>query len=161
MQILKPKFFFEKIYDIKKDFLKENNIKALILDVDNTLTLHDSPDLNPKISQWIEKMKEENIPLVILSNNSPQRVKPLAKALGLDFFTGTKPNKKDYEKVLNFLNLPKENVAGVGDQIFTDVWGANRVGIISILTRPFSKDEPPHVKFKRLLEKPIWKGIDK
>ena len=150
MQILKPKFFFEKIYDIKEDFLKENNIKALILDVDNTLTLHDSPDLNPKISQWIEKMKEKNIPLVILSNNSPQRVKPLAKALGLEFFTGTKPNKKDYEKVLNFLNLPRENVAGVGDQIFTDVWGANRAGIISILTRPFSKDEPPHVKFKHL-----------
>lgn len=161
MRIFKPDFFFEKIYDIKEDFLKENNIKALILDVDNTLTLHDSPNLNPKISEWIEKMKTLKIKLVILSNNSPERVKPFADSLGLDFFTGTKPNKKDYQKVLEYINLPKENIAGVGDQIFTDVWGANRAGITSILTRPFSTDEPPHVKLKRILEKPIWKGIDK
>ena len=96
MQILKPKFFFEKIYDIKEDFLKENNIKALILDVDNTLTLHDSPDLNPEISQWMEKMKEENIPLVILSSSSRRRFVPTRQGVHLPQDSSTVNSRKNF-----------------------------------------------------------------
>ncbi len=161
MPNFKPKFFFEKISDITPLFLKEHNIKAVVLDVDNTLTAHSSQNLSSHITAWLEETKNAGVKLVILSNNSPERVKPFADKIGVDFLTGTKPKKSDYKRVLNFLNLPAENCAGVGDQIFTDIWGANASRLVSILVKPISKEETAFIRFKRILEKPITRRFYK
>ena len=158
---LKPDFYFDKITDITADFLREKNIKAVVLDVDNTLTLHGSREVAEGVAEWLKKTKENGIKLIILSNNSYERIKPFADKIGVDFLTGTKPKKSDYQRVLRRLNLPAESCAGVGDQIFTDVWGANASNLISILTKPLSDEEPKFIRFKRILEKPILKGIKK
>ncbi len=157
----KPDFYFEKITDISPDFLLSKNIKALVLDVDNTLTCHGSQQVSDDIKNWIFKTKQNGIALIILSNNSPERVKPFADSLGIDFLTGTKPKKSDYKRVLDYLKLPPESCAGVGDQIFTDIWGANASNLTSILTKPISNEETKFIRFKRLLEKPILKGLEK
>ena len=161
MKMFYPNFIFERIWEIDENFLKENNIKALVLDVDNTLTEHGSQEICEKTSEWLRCMKESGVKLCILSNNTPSRIKPFAQKIGADFVCGTKPRKRDYQKALEILNLPPVECAGVGDQIFTDVLGANLSGLFSILTRPISKNETAFIKFKRLLEKPFLKEVKK
>ncbi len=162
MPKLKPDFYFEKITSLDEAFIKENNVKAIVLDVDNTLTTHGSQELAPDITEWLEKTKTLDVSLIILSNNSPERVKPFADKIGVNFLTGTKPKKSDYKRVLEHLNLPAENCVGVGDQIFTDVWGANASNLISVLTKPISTEhETAFIKLKRILEKPITRRFYK
>lgn len=161
MKMFYPNFIFERIWEIDENFLKENNIKALVLDVDNTLTEHGSGDLCEKTRNWLDYMKEKGVKLCVLSNNTPQRIKPFAEKIGADFVCGTKPRKRDYQKALEILNLSAKECAGVGDQIFTDVLGANLSGLFSILTRPISKNETAFIKLKRHLEKPFLKEVKK
>ncbi|MBQ1519651.1 MAG: HAD hydrolase family protein, partial [Ruminococcus sp.] len=78
-------FAFRKTVDITPDFLKKHGIKGLILDVDNTLTTHDNPVPADGITEWLENMRNNGIKLIIVSNNHPERVKPFADPLGLDF----------------------------------------------------------------------------
>ena len=133
----------------------------MFLDVDNTLTTHDNPDCHENAKAWIEKMRQNGLKLIILSNNTPERVRPFAQSIGLDFITGTKPEKKIYLDAMDRVGEKAENCAAVGDQLFTDVWGANRAGVVSILTKPIYEDFVPFIKFKRFLEKPLLKRYEK
>ena len=83
--MLTPEYVFKDITHITPAFLKEKHIKALLLDVDNTLTTHGSQYLRQEISQWLEAMKQAGIPLAIVSNNTKKRVEPFAKMLGLEY----------------------------------------------------------------------------
>ena len=159
--MFKPQYIFDKIWDIEYDFLKEKGIRAVFLDVDNTLTTHDNPDCDENAKAWIDAMQKNGIKLIILSNNTPERVRPFAESVGLDFITGTKPEKKIYLDAMNRVGEKGENCAAVGDQLFTDVWGANRAGVVSILTKPIYEDFVPFIKFKRLLEKPFLKRYER
>ena len=92
-----PDLSFRKTVDIKPEFLKKLGIKGLILDVDNTLTTHDNPVPAEGIAEWLENMKKSGIKLIIVSNNHPERVKPFADPLGLDYVSDSgKPLKKGY-----------------------------------------------------------------
>ncbi len=159
--MFRPQYIFDKIWDIEYGFLKEKGINAVFLDVDNTLTTHDNPDCDERAVQWISKMRENGLKLIILSNNTPERVSPFAEKIGTDFITGTKPDKKIYLDAMQRVGEKAENCAGIGDQLFTDVWGANRAGVVSILTKPIYKDTVPFIKFKRLLEKPFLKRYER
>ena len=81
----------------------------------------------------------------------------IAAALGVDFVTGTKPRRDIYEAALKKAGVPREAAAAVGDQFFTDVWGASRAHIRCLLTRPLSRDTNRFIRFKRVLEKPLWR----
>lgn len=161
MKMFYPDFIFERIWEIDENFLKENNIKALVLDVDNTLTEHGSQEISKRTRDWLTTMRENGVKLCILSNNTPERIKPFAQKIGADFVCGTKPRKRDYQKALALLKLPPNECAGVGDQIFTDILGANLSELVSILTRPISENETAFIKFKRRLEKPFLKEVKK
>ena len=118
--LFKPKYVFDSVADISVEFLEKEGIKALILDLDNTLTTHNNPVPAPKIQDWLAEMKREGIRLIILSNNHFERVKPFADVLGLEFVCDAgKPLPKGYHRAVKALGLERKEVASVGDQIFT------------------------------------------
>ena len=149
--MLKPKAKFDKITDIDIQFLKNNGIKAVILDVDNTLMDLDRKTLE-NIEKWIEKLKKENIKICIASNSiKKNKVSNMAKNLDVPFiYFSTKPLKRGLKKAVDILN---ENIAEIGDQLFTDVIGANRMKMFSILTKPLSKEKTKLGEIKRKIEK--------
>lgn len=154
--ILYPKHYSEKIIDIKAEFLKENNIKALILDVDNTLIDIDR-NFAEGIIEWHENITKAGIKTIILSNsNKVDKVSYVAKTLGIEYiYFGTKPLKRGFKKAIAKLDLPPENIAAVGDQIFTDVIGANRCKVFSILVEPIDPKDFLITKWKRPIEEKI------
>ena len=150
---LYPKEYFNSVKDITIDFLKQNNIKALILDVDNTILDFDRK-IPEGIDTWCEDLKSKGIKFCILSNtNKIDKVKICAEALNLPYFNlATKPFKRGFKKAVKLLNEKPENIAAVGDQIFTDVIGANRMKMYSILVKPIAKKDLLVTKIKRPLE---------
>ena len=151
--LLYPKDHFTSVIDITPEYLSENNIKALILDVDNTLIDYDK-NLSEDIIKWAEDLKSKNIKMIILSNsNSKTKVAEVAKKLNLEYFYfGIKPLKIGFKKVKNKLELENENIAVVGDQIFTDIIGANRMKMYSILVDPIAEKDIWVTKIKRPIE---------
>lgn len=154
--MFKPDYIFNSICDITFDFLKSNNINALILDIDNTLAVPDKREIPQNIGIWLEKMKEREIKLVILSNNTPERISAFSDAVKLPFVgKALKPKKDGYLRAAKLVGEEINNCACIGDQLFTDIWGANRCGAKSILTKPFAEDQTAFIVFKRILEKPF------
>ena len=162
--MIKPNARFDKATDISSEFLKENGIKALILDVDNTLI-----DLNKKeikeITTWIMGLKKDGIKLCICSNSLKRSIiSKLAKKWDIPFFYfSLKPTKIGLTKAVKALRKEygiknMSEIAEVGDQLFTDCLGANRMGMFSILTKPFELETGFVSKLKRKQEK---KYLDK
>lgn len=151
--ILYPDEYFDSVKDITIEFLNKNNIKALILDVDNTILDFDRK-IPEGIDKWCEDLKKKNIKMIVLSNsNKEDKVKLAADTLGLKYFNlATKPLKRGFKKAVKELNEKPENIAAVGDQIFTDVIGANRMKMYSILVKPIAKKDLLVTKIKRPLE---------
>lgn len=147
---------FRKTTDITPEFLKTNNIKGLILDLDNTLTTHDNPQPAEGVLDWLQLMKESGIKLMIVSNNHAPRVQPFADMLGLTFVSeGKKPLTKGFSEAVKLMGLSRKEVAAVGDQIFTDVLGANLFGIKMLYVVPIEHEKTTFFKVKRKLEKPF------
>ena len=154
--LFKSTAYFRKVTDITPEFLKKLRVKGLILDIDNTLTTHDNPVPAERVPEWIDLMKKNSIKLVIVSNNHPPRVKPFADMLGIDFVCeGKKPLSKGFKEAVRKIKLPRKNIAAVGDQIFTDVLGANLYGIKMLYTVPIEHEKTMFFKIKRTLEKPF------
>lgn len=151
-----PSFRFRRVTEISLDFLQRHGIRGLILDVDNTLAHDQAPEPAQGVLQWLLELKSAKIPVILISNNSNKRVAPFAKALGLPFHASAlKPFKKGIGVGLRTLLLPKESVAIVGDQLFTDVLGGRFSGIRSILVDPLDEYEILLIKIKRGFEKAL------
>lgn len=147
---------FRKVTDITPEYLKTAGIKGLILDLDNTLTTHDNPKPAEGVLEWLDLMKKNSISLMIVSNNHPPRVKPFADMLGLDFVSeGAKPITKGFREAANRMKLSKNELAAVGDQIFTDVLGAALFGIKMLYVVPIEHEKTAFFKVKRKLETPF------
>ena len=152
--MLKPKAQFDKITDINVKFLKENNIKAVILDVDNTLMDLDRKPLE-NIKKWIDSLKKENIKICIASNSIKKgKISKIAKIIDVPYiYFSTKPLKRGLKKAAKILEEENKNIAEIGDQLFTDVVGANRMKMFSILTKPISEEKTKLGALKRKIEK--------
>lgn len=155
---LYPNLYLTNIKEITLDLLEENNIKGLILDVDNTLIDYDK-ELIAGAKQWCDNLKKNNIKICILSNtNKVKKVEKVAKILDLKYiYFAHKPNKKGFYKAQELLGLKPNEIATVGDQIFTDVLGGNRVGMFTILTKPIDKRDIAITRLKRPFEKVVIK----
>ena len=110
MFFLFPHKVFNRITDITPSYFKELGIDTLILDVDNTLTTHDNPTPTNGVLDWLEKMKSQGFKLIILSNNSIERITPFAKMLSLDFAAdGRKPLTNGFKRIFKMLDTtPKK-----------------------------------------------------
>lgn len=156
--ILYPKIYLNNVKEITIDYLKENNIKGLILDVDNTLIDFDE-QLLEGVENWCEDLKRNNIKFCIVSNsNKTQKVSSVAEKLKIPYINfAMKPLKKGFLNAEKKLELKNQNIAVVGDQIFTDIIGANRCKMHSILVKPIKEKDILITVIKRPLEKLIIK----
>lgn len=156
--LLKPKIKLDRITDITVEILKKYNIKALILDVDNTMSTHHGQILTDGLSEWLTYMKANKINLTILSNSNYKRVKPFADKVGLGFISlGLKPLPFGFLRACKALGVKRREAAIVGDQIFTDTLGGNAVGVKTILLTPIKPETSARFRFKRKLEKAVFK----
>ena len=157
-----PNAYFQKIEEITIQYLLQNKIKALILDVDNTLIDYRQV-LKQEIIQWAKDLKGQGMKLYILSNtNKKQKVKRVAEKLDIPYkYFGMKPLKRGFLKIQKELQLPPENIAVVGDQIFTDIIGGNRCKMHTILVEQINPKDYWYTLWKRPIEKRIKGKIKK
>lgn len=154
--MLYPKEYLNNVKEIDISLLNKNNIKGIILDVDNTLINFEEKMLEG-IEKWIQDLKEEKIKFCILSNsNKINKVQKVAEKLDIPFiYFAKKPFKSGFKKAKDILQLDEKNIAVVGDQIMTDVIGANNCNMFSILVKPIEEKDYLLTKIKRPLEKII------
>ncbi len=154
--MLYPKEYLNNVTEITTDFLNQNQLKGVILDVDNTLI-----DFNKKlldgVEEWIKELKENGIKFCIVSNsNKVEKVKKVAGTLQIPFiYFAKKPLKSGFKKAKQILKLEAKNIAVVGDQIMTDIIGANRCKMFSILVKPIEEKDYFITRVKRPIEKRI------
>lgn len=157
---LKPDLLIANLEEITVEVLERHNLKAIIVDLDNTILPWRGKDIPDRIIQWFKQNKQAGIKFCIVSNNSNRRVSRLAGELGVPAISrAIKPRRKNFRRALLVLGTAPENTAVVGDQIFTDVLGGNRMGLFSILVSPINKYEFIGTRLVRKLEKIILKRL--
>lgn len=151
-----PKAYFNNVREITIDFLQKHKIKALILDVDNTLIDYDK-NLSRETIKWANELEGQGVKLYILSNsNKKQKVKKVAEELGIEYeYFAKKPLKFGFKKVQEKLDEKPEHIGVVGDQIFTDVIGGNRCNMFTILVDPIAEKDIWITRLKRPIENAI------
>ncbi len=160
--LFKADFAFWRVTEITPEFLIKNNIRGLLLDLDNTLTTHDNPVPGDGVTEWLDSMRSAGIKMVIVSNNHPPRVKPFADMLGLDFVCeGKKPLSSGFNRAQKRMGIPFSQLAVVGDQIFTDMLGANLKRVRGIFVYPIEHEKTKFFKLKRWAEKPFLPKLSK
>lgn len=154
-----PNFYCNNVREITLEFLKQNKIKGIILDVDNTLIDYYRKFEDGTI-EWVKNLKDAGIKFCIVSNsNKLDKVTYVAKILDIPFFHfAKKPFKSGFLKAKEKMDLSVENIAAIGDQIMTDVIGANRCKMFSILVKPIHEKDIIITRIKRPIENKIIKN---
>ena len=153
LQSFYPDCYMRSTYEIDFEEYYRKGYRGIIFDIDNTLVEHDAP-ADERSIRLIEHLKELGFSVMLLSNNKEPRVKMFNDAVKVSYiFKAGKPGKAGYEKSMEQMGTNRENTLFVGDQLFTDVWGARRTGIFSILVQPIDKKEEIQIVLKRYLEK--------
>lgn len=155
---LYPKIYLKNVQEVTFEMLEENTISGLILDVDNTLIDY-YKNMPEGTKDWCENLKEKGIKFCIASNsNKKEKVEMVAKKLDIPYiYFAKKPLKIGLKKARDIMGLESKNVAVVGDQIFTDVLGANRTGMFSILVEPIEEKDI----FVTVIKRPVENYIKK
>ncbi len=155
---LYPTDYFTSTYSIDFEKLYRMGYRGVIFDVDNTLVEHDAP-ADERSKALISKLKSLGFKVCFLSNNDEPRVKSFNEEMNaLYIYKAGKPLVKGYNAAMELMGTDKKNTLFVGDQIFTDIWGANNAGIRSILVQPIAKHEEIQIVLKRIPEKFIIKS---
>lgn len=155
MPLFYPTVRKHRITDITADDLRALGVRGLLLDVDNTLTRYKSQELDPAVAAWLQRMQQQGIALTVVSNGLPRRVRPFAQKIGLRCIAfACKPSPLGYLRGARRLGLPRRQCAIVGDQMFTDVVGANLCGMRSIMLDPIELEQgKPTIQLKRKCER--------
>ena len=160
MEIFLPDKYYKNIYEINYQKLKENGIKCLLFDLDNTLVPPHVDKPNKKIRDLFDNLKELGFKVIIMSNSGKKRLTPFKDELIIDCSASSfKPLKKKFLKILKEYKLDISEIAIIGDQLLTDILGGNRAGITTILVNPISKKDIIYTKLNRKLEKFIEKRL--
>ena len=156
--IHKPDFYYKDIFSINYNSLKNNNIKILLFDIDNTIKKKKKKEPDNKDIKLFNTLKND-FNIILFSNALPYRVKRYANVLGIkDYYSlASKPLSYKYKKIINKYNTSSNNIAAIGDQLYTDIKGANKIGITSILVDKISNNESIIPKINRYRENRIIK----
>ncbi len=153
LQTFYPSTECNSTYDIDFQRMYDLGYRGIIFDIDNTLVPHGAP-ADEKAIALFEKLREIGFQTLMLSNNKEPRVKSFCEQVGSDYiFKAGKPKKTGYEKAMERMGTTKETTFFVGDQLFTDVWGAKRTGLYSVLVKPIHPKEEIQIVLKRYLER--------
>nr|WP_319488003.1 YqeG family HAD IIIA-type phosphatase [uncultured Caproiciproducens sp.] len=156
MALFLPTVAVDKVTDITPELIRAMKVRAIILDVDNTLAVHGSQVPFDGTIEWSQFMLENGISIIIMSNNFRKRVEPFAAKYGLPFMSlSLKPIPFAYYRAIRKMGVKRKEVVVVGDQVFTDVIGSNLSFMKSILLVPMGKEKSFSFAIRRGLEKPI------
>ena len=150
-----PDRYVASTYVIDFEQLYSEGYRGLIFDIDNTLVPHGAPADKRAIALF-ERLKRIGFRCCLISNNQEPRVKMFNQDIQVDYvFNAHKPSTKNYVKAMEIMGTDKENSLFIGDQLFTDVWGAKRAGIRNILVKPIHPKEEIQIVLKRYLERVV------
>lgn len=144
-------------YEIDFKQLYKEGYRGILFDIDNTLVEH-GKEANGEAVELFESLKEMGYQCCLISNNKRQRVSSFNEKVGVHMiYDAHKPGKKGYQNAMERMGTTKDNTLFVGDQLFTDIWGAKRLGIRNILVKPINKNEEIQIVIKRRFEKIVLK----
>ncbi len=138
LHCLIPKIYIENIckIDVKK-LKEEKNIKGIIIDLDNTMVPWGKKELSEDIISWIQKVKKNFIKICIVSNSHSGHIREIGEKLGIPFYSSRyKPAARPFKEALKIMKTNNLETAVIGDQIFTDILGGNRLNLFTILVKP-------------------------
>ncbi len=150
-----PYAMCDSTYNINYDLLWDRGYRGIIFDIDNTLTEHNEP-ATPRAVRLFEQLKEKGFRTAVVSNNKEPRVKAFAEAVGCEYvYKGGKPLKRGYNEAMKKIGCDSRKCVAVGDQLFTDIWGASNAGIKSIMVGRIASHEEIQIHLKRIPESVI------
>lgn len=150
-----PNHIFEKITDISPEFLQEKSIRLLLMDFDNTMLPYTTNTPSPELLRWVKGMKDAGILLCIVSNSKKARVPNFSEKHGIACIThAAKPRTKGIFSAMERFGFARDQVAMVGDQIFTDTLGARRADITALLVRSIN-NHTIWLKLRHVFELPF------
>ncbi|MCR5213303.1 MAG: YqeG family HAD IIIA-type phosphatase [Eubacterium sp.] len=160
-KFLFPTEFYDSAYSIDFEKYYRLGYKGIIFDIDNTLVPHNAKH-DDRSLQLFKELKEMGFKICFVSNNKESRVKSFNDQVDCNYiFKAGKPKKSGFIEAMNKIHTNTENTIFIGDQIYTDIWGANNAGIHSILVKQIDKKEEIQIVLKRIIEKPvIWIWIN-
>lgn len=148
-----PREYLDSTYTIDFEEYYKNGYRSIIFDIDNTLVPHGAPADDRAIALF-KRLHSIGYKTMMISNNKEPRVKMFCDAVESPYiYKARKPKPDNYIKAMDLMGTDTNNTLFVGDQIFTDVWGANKAGIYSILVKPIHPKEEIQIVLKRYLEK--------
>ena len=141
-----PDFAVEAVYDLTVPSLQAQGIKAVLVDLDNTLIAWNNPDGTPEMKQWLHDLRDAGIRIIVVSNNTKKRVQRAVEKFGID-------------RAMKEFHYEKSEVVMVGDQLMTDIRAAHRAGIRSILVKPLVQHDSIKTQINRARERRVKRKI--
>lgn len=155
---LQPDKYYENIFEIDLDQLQQMGIRGIICDIDNTIVPWNKKEVMEEVAEWFKEMKDRGFKIVLISNGLERRVNYFSECLDIPALgRAVKPRKKAFIRARKLMELNRQEIAVIGDQLFTDVLGGNRLGFLTILVDPLDKQEFITTRVLRLLEKLLYR----
>ena len=152
--LLMPDIMLDSYRDVTPELLATLGIKALLIDIDNTLAPYEQAEPDENIKKWFASLSENGIKAALISNNHPPRVELFNKSLGLDAYPDSgKPKSTTLIKAMKKMGVTPEETAGLGDQLLTDTLAVHRLGMLSLIVPPIKDKTNAFFKSKRLIER--------
>lgn len=150
---LRPQLFLESVHQIDLRLLRRHGIRGVILDLDNTLAGWRAPHPTSDVLRWLKRLHGAGVRAVILSNNRTKRVERFASDCSIPFIPNAgKPRARNFKRAIELLGTSVRDTAVIGDQVFTDILGGNRLGLFTILVSPVNREEFIGTKAVRRVE---------
>lgn len=157
----RPDFVVEAVYDLTPDRLRFHGIKAVLVDLDNTLIAWNNPDGTPELRDWLDSMTEADLPVVVVSNNKESRVARAVDKFGVDYVSrAMKPFTRGIKIAMDRYGFEPSEVVMVGDQLMTDIRAAHRAGVKSILVKPLVSSDAWNTKINRFRERLVLAKLE-
>ncbi|WP_416149285.1 YqeG family HAD IIIA-type phosphatase [Salipaludibacillus sp. HK11] len=155
-----PDQYVQSIFELSIEELKDQGIKGIITDLDNTLVEWDRPEATEELIAWFEKLAESGFQIVIVSNNNERRVKHFAEPHKITFIhSARKPLSKAFKTACKLMKLTREETVVIGDQLMTDILGGNRGGFQTILVVPVAQNDGFFTKINRRIEQRVFRAM--
>lgn len=159
--LLQPDLYVASVQQVDLEALLKRGIRAVLIDLDNTLVGWSSSDFGPEVAAWFVKAREAGLKLCILSNTAGRsRIEAIGAALGVPHVMhARKPRRGAFRRAMEMLGVRPSETAVIGDQLFTDVLGGNRLGLHTILCVPLPGRECPGMMWVRMAERHLLRSL--
>jgi HAD superfamily phosphatase (TIGR01668 family) len=152
---LTPDYMFGAFYEITPEFLRSIGVRALLIDIDNTLAPYEVDEPDERIRAWFEELRGSGISASLVSNNHAPRVERFNRTLGLDAYPDAgKPRRATLELAMKNMGVTHKETAMLGDQLLTDAYAGKHIGLVSIIVPPIKDKTTLFFRAKRFLERP-------